>query len=73
MNSIVQFNKILNDFKIKATCTDAKQVDNYIYYNLKLYPNTRVKPLLGRPEGFSPLHLYMGAPQRYYAAVQHVQ
>jgi DNA segregation ATPase FtsK/SpoIIIE, S-DNA-T family len=45
MNSVAQFNQILSDFKIKANCLDAQQIDNYIYYDLKLHPNTKVRQI----------------------------
>ena len=45
MDSAQQFNQILNSFNIKASCLDARQVDNYIYYDLKLHPHAKVKEL----------------------------
>lgn len=43
MNNIEQFNHILNSFKIKASCLDIHQVDNYIFYDVKLHPQAKVK------------------------------
>lgn len=45
MELIQDFNQILQSFKIKASCVDHKQVDNYFYYDLKLNPNARVKDI----------------------------
>jgi len=43
VNSIQQFNKILESFNIKATCINSQEVDNYFYFDLKLAPNARVR------------------------------
>jgi S-DNA-T family DNA segregation ATPase FtsK/SpoIIIE len=45
MDTVLQFNHILNSFNIKATCLSAHQVDNYIYYDLKLHPRAKVKEI----------------------------
>lgn len=45
MDSAQQFNQILNSFNIKASCLNARQVDNYIYYDLKLHPHAKVKEI----------------------------
>lgn len=45
MDTVLQFNHILNSFKIKATCLSMNQVDNYIYYDLKLHPQAKVKEI----------------------------
>lgn len=45
MNTIEQFNYILKSFNIKATCLDARQVDNYIFFDLRLHPQTKVRDL----------------------------
>lgn len=45
MDTAIQFNQILNSFKINATCLDAKQVDNYVYYDLRLHAHAKVKEL----------------------------
>lgn len=45
MSAIQQFNKILGSFNIKATCIDAKQFDNYFFFDLKLLPNAKVKDI----------------------------
>jgi len=45
MESIEYFNEILNNFKIKAICKDAKQKDNYIYYDVALTSNGKVQQI----------------------------
>ncbi len=45
MDTVQQFNHILDSFKIKASCLSAHQVDNYIYYDLRLRPNAKVKEI----------------------------
>lgn len=45
MDTISQFNHILNSFKIKATCVDARQVDNYVYYDVRMQPQAKVKEI----------------------------
>jgi S-DNA-T family DNA segregation ATPase FtsK/SpoIIIE len=45
MDTINQFNKILSSFNIKATCVNAKQFDNYFFFDLKLKPNAKVKDI----------------------------
>jgi S-DNA-T family DNA segregation ATPase FtsK/SpoIIIE len=45
MEEINSFNKILEAFKIKATCTSYNVVDNYFYYNIKLNPSAKVKDI----------------------------
>lgn len=45
MEEINLFNKILEAFKIKATCTSYNIVDNYFYYDIKLNPSTKVKDI----------------------------
>lgn len=45
MESILNFNAILQSFNIKASCIYHQQVDNYYYYDLKLNPNTKVKDI----------------------------
>lgn len=45
MDTIQQFNQILNSFNIKASCLSARQVDNYTYYDLRLHPNAKVKEI----------------------------
>jgi S-DNA-T family DNA segregation ATPase FtsK/SpoIIIE len=45
MDTVQQFNHILSSFNIKASCLSANQVDNYIYYDLKLHPNARVREI----------------------------
>lgn len=45
MDTIQQFNHILSSFNIKATCLSVHQVDNYVYYDLKLQPRGKVKEI----------------------------
>src|SRR5271169_1904994 len=46
MDTIQQFNQILSSFKIRATCLAANQVDNYLYYDLRLHPSTKVREIV---------------------------
>lgn len=43
--SIQDFNNILQAFKIKATCVDALNKDNYFYYDLRLNAGGKVKDI----------------------------
>jgi DNA segregation ATPase FtsK/SpoIIIE, S-DNA-T family len=45
MDTIQQFNQILTSFGIRANCLTANQTDNYIYYDLRLQPNTKVRDI----------------------------
>jgi hypothetical protein len=45
LESINQFNLILDSFNIKALCMNAQQIDNYVYYDLRLSPHTKVKDI----------------------------
>jgi S-DNA-T family DNA segregation ATPase FtsK/SpoIIIE len=45
MDTVLQFNHILNSFNIKASCVGAHQVDNYVYYDLRMHPQARVKEI----------------------------
>lgn len=45
MDTVQQFNQILSSFDIKATCLSVHQVDNYVYYDLKLHPRAKVKEI----------------------------
>lgn len=45
MEPIQYLNDILNNFSIKAQCVAFNKVDNYLYYDLKLNANTKVKDL----------------------------
>lgn len=45
MENIQNFNTILDNFKIKASCVDFKQIDNYFFYDLRLNPNAKVKDI----------------------------
>lgn len=44
-NQINEFNKLLQNFNIKAKCTDYKNIDNYFFYDLKLNPQTQIKDI----------------------------
>lgn len=43
METIQDFNNILQSFKIKASCVNHQKVDNYFFYDLKLNPAAKVK------------------------------
>lgn len=45
MDTVQHFNQILSSFNIKATCLNMHQVDNYVYYDLKLHPRAKVKDI----------------------------
>lgn len=45
METIQNFNNILQSFKIKAQCISHQKVDNYFFYDLKLQPNAKVKDI----------------------------
>jgi S-DNA-T family DNA segregation ATPase FtsK/SpoIIIE len=45
MELIKDFDSILEAFRIKASCVNFKQIDNYFYYDLKLHPNAKVKDI----------------------------
>lgn len=45
MDTIDNFNKILNSFNIKATCLNSNQIDNYSYYDLKLLSQGKVNDI----------------------------
>lgn len=45
MQTIQQFNKILQSFNIGANCINSKLVDNYFFYDVTLNPHTRVKDI----------------------------
>lgn len=45
MDTIKDFNVILQSFGIKASCINYQQVDNYFFYDLKLKPNAKVNDL----------------------------
>lgn len=42
MNTMQDFESILHSFGIKAVCVNHKVVDNYFFYDLKLFPNAKV-------------------------------
>lgn len=45
VDSIKNFNQILQAFNIKASCVDYRNIDHYSYYDLKLNPHTKVKDI----------------------------
>jgi S-DNA-T family DNA segregation ATPase FtsK/SpoIIIE len=45
MDTVQEFNHILSSFNIKATCLSMHQVDNYVYYDLKLHPRAKVREI----------------------------
>jgi DNA segregation ATPase FtsK/SpoIIIE, S-DNA-T family len=45
METIEHFNEILKSFKIKASCINCKDLENYFYYDLRLNPNARVRDI----------------------------
>lgn len=45
MDEVEKFNKILFSLKIKAECIDFNKINNYFYYDIKLYPCTTVKSI----------------------------
>jgi S-DNA-T family DNA segregation ATPase FtsK/SpoIIIE len=45
METIQQFNSILNSFNIQASCVDYKKVDSYFFYDLQLKANAKVKDI----------------------------
>lgn len=44
-NAVQDFNQILETFNIKAQCVSFSQVDNYLYYDLKLNQNAKVRDI----------------------------
>jgi S-DNA-T family DNA segregation ATPase FtsK/SpoIIIE len=45
MDTIVTFDNILKSFNIKAACVGHRQVDNYSYYDVKLFPKAKVRDI----------------------------
>ena len=45
MKTIAQFNNILHSFRINANCVNIREIDNYVYYDLKLNGNSKVKDI----------------------------
>lgn len=43
MNTIQNFNSILEVFNIKAQCINHQQIENYSYFDLRLKTNTKIK------------------------------
>lgn len=43
--AVSELNSILQSFKIKASCVDFKQSDNYFYYDLKLNPAAKINDI----------------------------
>lgn len=70
MDTTQQFNQILNSFNIKASCLAAYKVDNYIFFDLHLHPNGKVKDI----QKFSDeLSLALRAPCKPSFKVMHDQ
>jgi DNA segregation ATPase FtsK/SpoIIIE, S-DNA-T family len=61
MDTIQQFNHILSSFNIKATCLNVHEVDNYVYYDLKLQPRAKVRDIQKYADEIS-LSLKKGKP-----------
>lgn len=45
MEKIKEFNNILKEFSIKAKCVKYNQFNNYFYYDLALYPGTKIRDI----------------------------
>lgn len=45
MEANIQFNRLLEAFNIKANCVSMSQVDNYVFYDLKLHHTARIKDI----------------------------
>jgi DNA segregation ATPase FtsK/SpoIIIE, S-DNA-T family len=45
MENVAQFNQILSSFNIRADCLSASQTGNYIFFDLRLHPNVKVKEI----------------------------
>jgi len=45
VDAIQDFNNILDTFSIKAQCVSYQRVDNYLYYDLKLNANAKVRDI----------------------------
>lgn len=45
MTTPLHLNQIFDSFNIKASCLSACQMDNYLYFDIKLHPNTKVKDI----------------------------
>lgn len=70
MESIPQFNKILESFNIGASCIDSQVVDNYSFYDLQLNPQGRVKDITKFSDEIS---LALKSPCRPIVKVLHHQ
>jgi DNA segregation ATPase FtsK/SpoIIIE, S-DNA-T family len=70
MDTTQNFNKILHSFNIKANCLSSNQNGNYTFFDLRLYPNVKVKDI----QKFSDeLSLALRAPCRPSFKVLHEQ
>lgn len=45
MEAVQEFNNILQSYRIKASCVNYQQIDNYFYYDIKLNPYGKVKDI----------------------------
>jgi hypothetical protein len=45
MEVVQQLNSILHSFKIQADCVDFQKTDNYFFFDLQLFSNTKVKDI----------------------------
>lgn len=61
MELVKTFNNILKNFAIKATCVNSQQLDNYLYFDLKLDPNGKIRDLQKYSNEIA-LHLQMEKP-----------
>lgn len=43
--TVLEFNQILESFKIKASCVAAHQVDSYVYYDVRMQPRAKVRDI----------------------------
>lgn len=70
MDTVQQFNQILDSFKIRAVCLSSNQIDNYTFYDLRLQPNVKVKEIEKYSDEIS---LAMHAPCKPIIKVLHEQ
>jgi S-DNA-T family DNA segregation ATPase FtsK/SpoIIIE len=68
METIQDFNSILQSFRIKASCVNHQQVDNYFFYDLKLNPAAKVKDVTKFSDEIS---LALQAPGKPSVRVMH--
>jgi len=61
MELVKTFNNILNNFAIKATCIDCHQMGNYLFFDLKLSSNGKIRDIQKYSDEIA-LHLKMSKP-----------